>query len=385
MQVEMTGGASTTSRRPDRMLTGLKVDWASGRKVYLDGIKEPLVDWQMGLAGPLFGLEYWWLTYERGAMRDGHFPPTSIAPSSESLVANMLGGFYPDVEAIRFMCNGSDACASAVKLARAYTGRDKILSYGYHGTASCFAPPPEANARPGLPAQDMRGGTLKAERDAFVPLEWMGDYRLDDIAAVIVECPPADGGRTFAADWLNKLSLDAEGIGALFILDEVVTGFRYGPGGAAEYYGLQGLVDLYCFGKTLGNGFPIAALAGRKEIMDLLTQNVHFSGTFFGAPIGLEAARATLQRLRSDPPWPHLYEVGEYLKKEWNGATPYPLVGHPTRPIIDDATIDDKFTDLRRHLFNSGHICVSHPWYVSTAHKKEDVDSLVSAAKEWKA
>ena len=108
------------------------------------------------------------------------------------------------------------------------------------------------------------------------------------------------------------------------------------------------------------------------------------SGTFFGAPICLEAAHATLRRLRSEPPWPHLYEVGEYLKKEWNAAVPYQLVGHPTRPIIDDATKDDDFVSLRRYLFNRGNIVVDHPWYVSTAHKKEHVDALVAAAKEWK-
>lgn len=375
MLVEVVGGASTTSRRPERMQTPLKSQCASGCEVCLsDGRK--MVDWQMGLHGALFG--YTSHAYDNA--------PTSIVSYKEQIIADILGSFYPDIEAVRFMCNGSDACAASIKLARAVTGRDKILSFGYHGTASCFATPPESNARTNLPAIDMRRGTLKAERDALIPLRWLGELArkpIGECAAIIIECPPT--ARHYESKyWLKILATEAKEHGTLFILDEVVTGFRYGPNGAAGYYDLEGLVDLYCFGKTLGNGFPIAALAGRRDIMRELTNGVHFSGTFFGAPVGLEAALVTLQRLRSEPPWEHIYDIGEYLSKEWNAAMPYKLVGHPTRPIIDDETLDDQFVSLRRHLFNRGHIVVDHPWYITTAHQREHVDDLVKAAREWK-
>ncbi|GAG06272.1 unnamed protein product, partial [marine sediment metagenome] len=250
-----------------------------------------------------------------------------------------------------------------------------------------YATPPEVNARPGLTTIDMRRGTLEAERDAFIPLDWNRSWlqyqlpRLNDVAAIIVECPPDDGGQEHASDWLYELAREASLVNTLFVLDEVVTGFRYGLQGASGHYGLNGLVDLYCFGKTIGNGFPIAALAGRKHIMDELTKGVHFSGTFFGFPLGLAAAKATLRQLRESPPWDHLYDVGNYLKEQWNALPiPYKLHGHPTRPVIDDDTLDDAFDDLRRHLFNRGHIWVDHPIYVTTAHTSADVDALVTAA-----
>jgi adenosylmethionine-8-amino-7-oxononanoate aminotransferase len=236
-----------------------------------------------------------------------------------------------------------------------------------------------------MPLIDMRRGTLEAEREAFVPLDWLGDISpLNDIAAVVVECPPDDRGYEEAAAWLRALIDMAHDAGALFVLDEVVTALRYAPGGAAEYYGLQGQVDLYCFGKTLGNGYPVACLAGRKAIMDELTNGVHFSGTFFGEPLGLAAARATLERAHSDPPWDHLYAVGQYLVAEWNAlGLEWQLVGHPTRPVIEPRT--KEFKSLRQHLFARGHIVVDCPWYVTTATTTADVDALVSRAVEWAA
>lgn len=387
---EITNGASTTSRNPERMLTGLHAARSRDNKVRLtDG--RWYIDWESGLSGALFGYRpEWW----RDAICDAVYnngPISSIASQNEPIVADMLTQFYPDVESVRFMCNGSDTCAAAVKLARAVTGRDKILCYGYHGTASAYATPPKANARGALP-MDMRRGTLEAEREAFVPLEWLGDFssrtgalswHAKEIAAVIVECPPDDKGQDAGRVWLNTLADMTHERGALFILDEVVTGFRYGPGGAAEYYDLQGKVDLYCFGKTLGNGYPISALAGKSSVMQELANGVHFSGTFFGEPIGLATAKATLHQLLEHPPWEHLYEIGEFLKLQWNTLDlPWKLIGHPTRPVLDGD--DDRLDDLRRWLFRHGHIIVSAPWYVSTATEKADVFDLVKWAEKWK-
>jgi glutamate-1-semialdehyde aminotransferase len=216
-----------------------------------------------------------------------------------------------------------------------------------------------------------------------VPLDWLEDTWADDVAAVIVEAPPNDGGWDASRTWLHWLANTARINGALFVLDEVVTGFRYGPGGAAQYYEIEDKVDLYCFGKTIGNGFPIACLGGKAEIMNELCNGVHVSGTFFGFPMGLAAVKATMRELLENPPWEHLGFIGRYLKEQWNKTVLYKLIGHPTRPIIDDTTIDDKFTDLRRHLFRRGHIIVDHPFFVSTATTKKNVDDLVTAAKEW--
>ncbi len=227
---------------------------------------------------------------------------------------------------------------------------------------------------------------MQAEKEAFVPLAWgeipkTSSWR--EYAAVVIECPPQDKGQAFASKWLRGLTEKARSNGTLFVLDEVVTGFRYAPGGAAEYYRIQGRVDLYCFGKTIGNGFPVAALAGRKAIMGELTNGVHFSGTFFGNPLSLAAAKATLCQLRLEPPWEHLYEVGGYLKEQWSALDlPWGLVGHPTRPVLKPEGLP-KLDDLRRFLFQRGHVIVDHPWFVTTAHTKEDVDDLVEKMRKW--
>jgi len=365
------------------MLTGLRARKAKGCRVLLEDGRE-YVDWQVGLHGAIFGYApEWWLdAITVGAMNG---PISSITHRDERIVAEMLTQFYPDIEAVRFMCNGSDPCAAAAKLARAFTGRDKLLVYGYHGTASAYAAPPA-----GMDPDDNRLGTLQAERDAYVPLDWLGDYQsLDDIAAVVVECSPVDGGCDESRQWLKQLATDAENAGALFVLDEVVTGFRYAPGGAAEYYQLLGRVDLYCFGKTLGNGYPVAALAGREDVMQWLAEKpggggrVHWSNTFNGEPIGLAVAKATLQQLLNERPWDDLVRFGHQLKTSWNKIDdlPYKLAGHPTRPVIEGA--DERFTDLRRYLFQRGHIIVEHPWYFTTAMTVGEVKNLTGNVAVW--
>jgi len=383
--LEITNGASTTSRRPDRMLTEARTSMARGSVVFL-GDDAARKDWQMGLHGAIYGYRpMWW----RQAIIDAVSCTcaTSFAAAGALRVADRLNMCYPTMEAVRFMVNGSDPCAAAVKLARAVTGRDNLLVFGYHGTASAYCTPPEVNARPGLPAIDMRRGTMKPEQNAFVPLRWLDtvtslDIDWKHIAALVVECPPDDSGKPAARQWLRRLCARARRAGALVIMDEVVTGFRYQLEGATGYYGLHEHVDLVCLGKTLGNGYPVAALLGKKDIMDNLTQGVHFSGTFFGEPIGMAVASAFLEELHSAPPWGHLYDVGNYLKRKWNAlGLEWRLVGHPTRPVLEPIAGHSpgerkRLNSLRRYLFERGHIIVDHPWYVTTEHTKADVRAL---------
>lgn len=389
--IEITGDASTTSRRPARMLTDLRTLRTFGNRIVLEDGRE-YVDWQAGLCGPIFGFSPPWFQEAMSEAVATSGGVASIAFREEQVVADLLQALYPvDGFALRWMCNGSDPCAGAVKLARAVTGRDKILSQGYHGFNSCFCAPPAV----GVP--DMRRGTLAAERSAYVPLNWLEwpTQPLSEVAAVVVECPPVDGGRPEASDWLRRLAELAHSCGALFVLDEVVTGFRLAPSGAAGYYDILDEVDMFCFGKPMGNGFPVSALLGRKEIMDELTRGVHWSATYFGSYYCLAAAKATLAALQREMPWSHLYEMGERLKSGWNElGLPWQMSGHPTRPVLEvpdyrervfghGKSMDD-LDHLRRHLFQQGHICAEYPWYISAAHTGQDIESLLEAARSWK-
>lgn len=358
------------------MLTNLRAFRTKGNSVQLED-SQWYTDWQCGLHGSLFG--YTMYNSLVSALEFGQI--SSIVHNNEYVAAEILAQLYPQFAdyGIRWMCNGSDPCSAAAKLARAHTGREAILSYGYHGFGGTFASPPTD-----FDADDNRRGALQAQKDNYFSLDWLQSLRFDleTVGAVIVECPPVDGGKEQTTEWLNLLADHAHAAGALFILDEVVTGFRYGPDGAAGYYQLGDKVDLCCFGKTIGNGQPISALVGRQEIMELLTQGVHYSATFFGHPFGLAAAIATMQQLQKSPPWEHLYSIGEYLKEQWNSLSlPWEMVGHPTRPVLKGP--DEELNDLRRYLFGRGHIVVKHPWLVSTATTKEDVNSLIEAASEW--
>ena len=386
---EVTNTASITSKCAARMLTPLRSVKARGCRIKLEDDRWYL-DWECGMFGPLYGYApSWWRAAMFKAINAG--PSNTIAHRNERIVAEMLGDFLPDVEAVRFMLNGSDACAAASKLSRAVTGREKLMVYGYHGTATAYCSPPDAPARPGLQSEDNRWGVLDAEKAAFVPLDWLGGWdHTHRVAAVIVECPPNDGGKEESTAWLRRLTQWCEDTGTLFVLDDVVTGFRYGPGGAAGYYQLKDRVDLYCFGKAMGNGAPIACLAGRKAIMDWLREKpggggrVHWSGTFSGEPFGLAAVIATLTRMQEEPPWGYIHAMGNYLKAEWNALPlPWKLVGHPTRPIIDPKADMDGYDCLRRYLFDHGHIAVDHPWFATTAHTNAHVDELVQLAGRW--
>jgi len=315
----------------------------------------------------------------------------------EEVVTGQIAQFYP-FSHVRYCCNGSDPLAASVKLARAWTGRSRILSFGYHGTCSAFCPGPNDPTRPGLGDFPRNLGTLQAERDAYVPIEWCGPFVAhfkedsDNLPAmVVVECPPVDGGREQASTWLKNLSALCHRYSTLFVLDEVVTGFRYGPDGAMGYYGLTpDDVDLLAIGKTLGNGFPVSALLGRGDVMQQLAGTekgqVHWSGTFGGEPTGMAIASAFLRQLNEDSPWDNLYYVGEYLCEEWNYLDiPWKLDGHPTRPVIwpEPDEDDQNWLDLRRYLLRRGHVVVSHPWYVCTETKHEDVRSLCTAVQLW--
>lgn len=365
--IEVVGGSSQSSR--GRMPTGLRAIQAKGNQVLLENGRW-YTDWVMGQHGAIYGYAPdWWVSALSDAAALGQV--TSIGCHDERIVAEMIAEFYPDIEAVRFMCTGSDPCAAAAKLARAVTGREKLLVYGYHGTNQAFCTPP---ARAAI---DMRRGTLPGDRVAFIPLPWMSSEPTIDnqTAAVVVEIP-SDTGDGDSGMWLTELFEKAHAFGALVVLDEVKTGFRYTRGGAAGYYGLQGMVDLYCFGKTLGNGYPVSCLAGERDILRELTNGVHFSGTFFGEPLGLALAKATLHQMLVDPPWDYLYDMGEYLQEHAADFFEdiHHLTGHLTRPVLsgDKETI----ASFVRLQFERGNIIAQSPWYVTRATTSESIYNL---------
>lgn len=216
----------------------------------------------------------------------------SLPHPLEFEVAEKIAEMVPCAEMVRFGKNGSDATAGAVRLARAYTGRDHVAVCGYHGwqdwyigsTARCLGVP-----------QSTRSLTHTFAYNDLSSLEAVFRAWPDQIAAVILEpmnlFEPADG-------FLEKVRELTHQNGAVLIFDETVTGFRFSNGGAQEFFGVT--PDLATFGKGLANGYPVSAIAGRADIMRLM-EEIFFSFTFGGETLSLAAALATLNKLQTVP------------------------------------------------------------------------------------
>lgn len=231
--------------------------------------------------------------------------PTEI----ETKIAQLAVSMVPNIEKIRFVNSGTEACMSAVRLARGYTGKDKIIKFAgcYHGHSDSFLIQAGSGAvtfgspnSPGVTkgtAQD----TLLATYNNIAHVEELLEANKGEIACVILEpvagnmgcVPPKDG-------FLNKLRDLCTAHDVLLIFDEVMTGFRLAKGGAQELYGVQ--ADLVCFGKVIGGGLPVGAFAGKAEIMDHLAPlgPVYQAGTLSGNPLAMAAGLAMLSELNQD-------------------------------------------------------------------------------------
>ena len=231
---------------------------------------------------------------------------TSFGAPTEAEVelAAEVAGRMPAVEMVRLVSSGTEASMSAVRLARAATGRDVVVKFAgaYHGHVDgLLAEGGSGLATQGIPASP--GVTAAAAGDTVVvpwnqrgPLEAaLADHQ---VAAVLCEPIAANMGLVPPEPrFLDFLRERTEGAGALLVFDEVITGFRVAPGGAQETYGIR--PDLTIMGKVLGGGLPLAAYGGRRELMDLIAPagDVYQAGTLSGNPLAVAAGRATLELL----------------------------------------------------------------------------------------
>lgn len=251
----------------------------------------------------------------------------SLATRLECELAERLRDLIPCAEMVKFGKNGTDVTTAAVRLARAYTGVDRVLVGGYHGWAdwSIGATP----NRIGIP--DRVGHLSHSMRMRNDLLSLNASYS-DQIAAVIVE-PMGD------EDYLRFLRKFCSENGIILIFDEIKTGFRYSMGGAQKLWGV--IPDLACFGKSMGNGMPISALVGKAPLMKMLEKEVFYSGTFFGDTTALAASLATIKKMEDEKVIEHLWSYGRSLF----GILPHNLdyisfEGHP--PLIQIKFKDHK-------------------------------------------
>ena len=238
-------------------------------------------------------------------------------------LAELICENIPHVEMIRMVNSGTEAVMSALRIARGYTKKNKIIKFEgcYHGHsdamlvkagsgAMTFGDPDSAGVTKGA-AED----TLLARYNDLASVEALMKENKDDVACVIVEATAANMGVVPAGEgFLAGLRALCDEYKALLIFDEVITGFRLAFGGAAEYFGVT--PDLVTYGKIIGGGMPVGAYGGRKEIMECVSPlgSVYQAGTLSGNPIAMTAGIVTLRQLLEDPGiYERINEMGRYL------------------------------------------------------------------------
>ena len=346
------------------------------------------------------------------AVRHAAIDGTSFgAPTAAEVdLAEMIVDAVPSVEMVRCVSSGTEACMTAVRLARAFTKRDRVLKFagGYHGHSDTFlVQAGSGSATLGQPdsagvPESVAALTLVVPYNDAGAVEEAFRTHPRQIAAVIVEpvaanmgvVPPEPG-------FLEALRAITSRHGAVLIFDEVITGFRVALGGAQELYGVR--PDLTCMGKIIGGGMPLAAVGGRREIMELLAPigPVYQAGTLSGNPIAVAAGKATLAALMDGP---HTYEALEQLGAELEAGLRHAIADAGRVAVVSrvgslltlffsaspprdfaGALLTDRveFADFFRRMLQDGIYLppsVFEAWFLSLAHDPVEIQRTVEAA-----
>ncbi len=332
-----------------------------------------------------------------------------IPNPAEVAMAWRVKEFVPSVQKVRFCNSGTEACMSAIRLARGFTKRDKIIKFDgcYHGHADSLLVKAGSGAltlgnpdSAGVPADLAKHTLVLPFNDADAVTAAFAAHG-PGIAALIVEGVPANAGLYLPKpgyyELLTRLCRDA---GTVFIFDEVMTGFRLAKGGAQELYGLT--PDLSCFGKIIGGGLPVGAFGGRADIMDHLAPlgPVYQAGTLSGNPLAMAAGLAALDELAATDAYATLDALGRQLEAGMVDAAKAAGVtvtwqrlgsmfcGYFTAgPVwnLSDAMRSDraKFAKFFHGMLAEGVYLAPSQFeagFISTAHTPDDIDATVRAA-----
>ena len=305
----------------------------------------------------------------------------SLPTKIESEVAELVIDLVPSAEMVRFSKNGSDATSAAIRLARAFTGRDQIVACGYHGWHDWYIGTTSRNK--GIPAP-VSALTHNFQFNNIESLKNVLTLNEGKVAAVIIE-PMND---TYPQPgFLEEVQTLAKKAGAVLIFDEVITGFRFSKGGAQELFNVT--PDLSTFGKGIANGFPLSAVVGRREIMKEM-ENVFISGTFGGELLSLTAAKYVLQKHQKDEICEDLINKGTLLSDLTNElidsfglSNVVSLSGHPTWKFLKwnksyEYSAAEIKTFFMQEIFQEG-VLVLNSHNITQAHDKKIIMKIVAA------
>ncbi|MFH4969474.1 glutamate-1-semialdehyde 2,1-aminomutase [Gaetbulibacter sp. M240] len=334
--------------------------------------------------------------------------PTEI----ETKIAQLAVSMVPNIDKIRFVNSGTEACMSAIRLARGFTGKDKIIKFSgcYHGHSDSFLIQAGSGASTfGIPnspgvTKGTAKDTLLATYNDLDSVQNLIDANTGEIACIIIE--PVAGNMGCIPpknNFLQKLRDLCDSHDILLVFDEVMTGFRLAKGGAQELYNVK--ADIICFGKVIGGGLPVGAFAAKSEIMDYLSPlgPVYQAGTLSGNPLAMAAGLAMLKALDSDDEvFDRLAAKTEYLHQGLHKVLLDCKIDHTINRVGSmisvhfhpDAVIDfesaakgnnDTFKKFFHGLLNAGvYIAPSafETWFITDALSYEDLDFTINAVNE---
>jgi glutamate-1-semialdehyde 2,1-aminomutase len=327
----------------------------------------------------------------------------------ETKIAELAVSMVPNIDKIRFVNSGTEACMSAIRLARGYTKRDKIIKFAgcYHGHSDSFLIQAGSGAStfgtpnsPGV-TQGTAKDTLLANYNDLENVKALFEANKNEIAAIIIEpvagnmgcIPPKEG-------FLQSLRLVCDEHNSLLIFDEVMTGFRLAKGGVQELYNVK--ADIVCFGKVIGGGLPVGAFAARNEIMNYLSPlgPVYQAGTLSGNPLAMAAGYAMLETLNNDTEvFKRLDEKTDYLQQgiqkvlsENNIVFTINRVGSmisvhfDPNPVFDFNTAKNGDNEMFKNFFHGllkGGVYIApsayETWFITDALTYEDLDFTIHA------
>jgi glutamate-1-semialdehyde 2,1-aminomutase len=293
----------------------------------------------------------------------------------------LLTDVIPGAELAYLLKTGSDATSAAVRLARIYTGRDKVIRWGYNGWHDWASGNPA-----GIP-EATRANTLVFDYFELDSLVEAFKLNPDQVACVLMM---PFGDDVAPAGHLEAIRQIAHSHGALFVLDEMRSGFRLSLGGAQEHLGVQ--ADVSTFSKAMANGHPISAVVGRADVLDRLA-STRISSTFFADPAAMVAALTTISILRDTDAIDHLWKIGSALQEGLRNLVahydlPAEVVGYPPIPFLRFTHVELTAREHAARAFVAETtrrgllLHPEHQWFVSAAHTMEDIEFTLDACNQ---
>jgi glutamate-1-semialdehyde aminotransferase len=376
------GGTQTLSKGPDMFTFGVyPIYLARGKGSHVwDVDGNEYIDYPLALGPITLGYDYpSTVKAVSDQIRAGS--TFSLMNPLEIEVAELLIDFIPCAEMVRFGKNGADATSAAIRLSRVYTGREHVACCGYHGWHDWYIASTDHSA--GVPAV-MKGLIHGFKYNDAASLEKVFSEYPNQIAAVIMEPVSVDLPKP---GFLEKVKEITHKNGAVFIFDEIVTGFRLALGGAQEYYKVT--PDLAAFGKGMANGLPISALVGKKEIMKRAT-DMFFSTTYGGELLSLAASKATMIEMRQKKVQKYFWKMGDRLKSgtqklvdEYGLGSVIKVKGLSPKFWIDFVAADGSEYDELKGLFFQETVLrgvlIGGLQYMSYSHSEKDIDKTLDA------